>query len=123
MRRCSYCSRASKVCLASWGSFYVSLTLASLVHRAGTPSEVLSLLRRLDESQRELKQVVTVFSAAALDLWASCSTTDTERDWFRNTLIANYEVAAPGGCGAWFLGAWWHRVASEQLISGRLEHD
>ena len=54
-------------------------------------------MRGLEESQREMKQVVTVFSAAALDLWAGCSTTDTERNKFRDTLIENYEVAAPGG--------------------------
>lgn len=87
-----------------WEVADVFLTITSFVYRAGTSGEVLSLLRRLNESQREMqesqremKQVVTVFSAAALDLWAGCSTTDTERDRFRDTVIANYEVTAPGG--------------------------
>ena len=38
-----------------------------------------------------------MFSAAALDLWAGCSTTNTERDKFRDELITHYEAAAPGG--------------------------
>ena len=51
----------------------------------------------LKASQLEMKEVVTVFSAAALDLWAGCSTTNTERDKFRDELITHYEAAAPGG--------------------------
>ena len=53
----------------------------------GSTGEVLSLLKSLQESQLEIKEVVTVFSAAALDLWAACSTTNTERDLFRIELI------------------------------------
>jgi len=70
----------------------------------GNPSEVLNLLKSVQESQLEMKasqlemkEVVTVFSAAALDLWAGCSTTNTERDKFRDELITHYEAAAPGG--------------------------
>ena len=44
-------------------------------------------MKSLQESQLEIKEVVTVFSAAALDLWAACSTTNTERDLFRIELI------------------------------------
>jgi HNH endonuclease len=65
---------------------------------------VLNLLRsvqqsqqELKESQLEMKEVVTVFSAAALDLWADQSTSITERANFRAELITQYEAEAPGG--------------------------
>ena len=51
----------------------------------------------MKESQLEMKEVVTVFSAAALDLWAACSTTNTERDLFRTELIQQYEATASEG--------------------------
>jgi len=51
----------------------------------------------MKESQLEMKEVVTVFSAAALDLWAACSTTNTERDLFRIELIQQYEATAAEG--------------------------
>ena len=51
----------------------------------------------MKESQLEIKEVVTVFSAAALDLWAGCSTTNTERDRFRDELITHYEASAASG--------------------------
>jgi len=44
-----------------------------------------------------MKEVVTVFSAAALDLWADQSTSLTERANFRAELIAQYEAEAPWG--------------------------
>jgi len=78
--------------------------LLLLERERGSPGEVLSLLKSLQESQLEMKEsqleikeVVTVFSAAALDLWAGCSTTNTERDRFRDELITHYEAAASGG--------------------------
>jgi len=64
---------------------------------AGNPSEVLSLLKSVQESQLEMKELVTVFSAAALDLWAGGSTTNTEREKFRAELVSHYEAAVPGG--------------------------
>jgi HNH endonuclease len=92
---------------------------------AGNLSEVLSLLKSVQESQLEMKEsqlemkesqlemkasqlemkasqleikeVVTVFSAAALDLWAGCSTTNTERDRFRDELVTHYEAPAASG--------------------------
>ena len=51
----------------------------------------------MKESQLEMKKAVTVFSAAALDLWAACSTTNTERDLFRIELIQQYEATAVEG--------------------------
>jgi len=81
--------------LASDGPVHILTTSFALC--AGNPSEVLNLLKSVQESQLEMKEVVTVFSAAALDLWAGCSTTNTERDKFRDELITHYEAAAPGG--------------------------
>ena len=75
----------------------VHILTTSFALCAGNPSEVLNLLKSVQESQLEMKEVVTVFSAAALDLWAGCSTTNTERDKFRDELITHYEAAAPGG--------------------------
>ena len=95
--------------LASVGPVHDSDTSSALC--AGNPSEVLSLLKSVQESQLEMKEsqlemkasqleikeVVTVFSAAALDLWAGGSTTNTEREKFRDELISNYDATAPGG--------------------------
>ena len=88
--------------LAPDGPVHILTTSFALC--AGNPSEVLNLLKSVQESQLEMKasqlemkEVVTVFSAAALDLWAGCSTTNTERDKFRDELITHYEAAAPGG--------------------------
>jgi len=44
-----------------------------------------------------MKEVITVFSGAALDLWAGSSTTNTERDAFRAHLISEYEASVHGG--------------------------
>ncbi len=60
-------------------------------------SDVVSLLKNLatgqleiKESQLKIKEIVSVFSAAALDLWEGCSTTNSERDRFRDELFKHY---------------------------------
>ena len=57
----------------------------------------MSLLKKLatgqlemKESQLEIKEIVSVFAAAALDLWEGCSTTNSERDRFRDELFKHY---------------------------------
>ena len=51
----------------------------------------------MKESQLEIKEIVSVFAAAALDLWEGCSTTNSERDRFRDELFKHYYTlsAAP----------------------------
>jgi hypothetical protein len=44
----------------------------------------------MKESQLEVKELVSVFSAVALDIWEGCSTTNSERDRFRDELFRHY---------------------------------